>query len=114
MLVVLWIALVVDRGDLDRAVRVHRLHVAEGQFDGHGHERLRAADKPRMGQLFTGAWVRGNFSTTVFNSVVITLIKVPLGLIISAMAAYALSRIRLPAGGRSSCSSCSARCCHSR
>jgi raffinose/stachyose/melibiose transport system permease protein len=47
---------------------------------------------------FTGAWARGNFSTTVFNSVVITLIKVPLGLVISAMAAYALSRIRLPGG----------------
>jgi raffinose/stachyose/melibiose transport system permease protein len=47
---------------------------------------------------FSGAWARGHFSTTVFNSVVITLIKVPLGLIISAMAAYALSRIRLPAG----------------
>jgi raffinose/stachyose/melibiose transport system permease protein len=47
---------------------------------------------------FTGAWTRGNFSTTVFNSAVITIIKVPLGLFISAMAAYALSRIRLPAG----------------
>jgi raffinose/stachyose/melibiose transport system permease protein len=47
---------------------------------------------------FTGAWARGNFSTTVFNSVVITLIKVPLGLIISAMAAYALSRIRMTGG----------------
>jgi raffinose/stachyose/melibiose transport system permease protein len=46
---------------------------------------------------FTGAWARGHFSTTVFNSVVITFIKVPLGLFISAMAAYALSRIRLPA-----------------
>jgi raffinose/stachyose/melibiose transport system permease protein len=45
---------------------------------------------------FTGAWERGHFSTTVFNSVVITFIKVPLGLLISAMAAYALSRIRVP------------------
>ena len=43
-------------------------------------------------------WARGHFSTTVFNSAVITTIKVPLGLLISAMAAYALSRIRLPAG----------------
>ena len=34
----------------------------------------------------------------MFNSAVITIIKVPLGLFISAMAAYALSRIRLPAG----------------
>ena len=47
---------------------------------------------------FAGAWARGHFSTTVFNSAVITTIKVPLGLLISAMAAYALTRIRLPAG----------------
>ena len=33
-----------------------------------------------------------------FNSAVITIVKVPLGLFISAMAAYALNRIRLPAG----------------
>ena len=53
---------------------------------------------------FAGAWARGHFSTTVFNSVVITLIKVPLGLAISAMAAYALSRSAFRADGRSSCS----------
>jgi raffinose/stachyose/melibiose transport system permease protein len=47
---------------------------------------------------YFAAWARGRFSTTVFNSAVITIIKVPLGLFISAMAAYALSRIRLPAG----------------
>ena len=47
---------------------------------------------------YIAAWARGRFSTTVFNSAVITIIKVPLGLFISAMAAYALSRIRLPAG----------------
>lgn len=47
---------------------------------------------------YVGAWARGRFSTTVFNSAVITIIKVPLGLFISAMAAYALSRIRVPAG----------------
>ena len=45
---------------------------------------------------YVAAWARGSFSTTVFNSVVITFIKVPLGLFISAMAAYALSRIRMP------------------
>ncbi|QKV19056.1 carbohydrate ABC transporter permease [Oricola thermophila] len=44
---------------------------------------------------FSGAWVKGNFSTTFFNSVIITVIKVPLGLMISAMAAYALARIKL-------------------
>lgn len=44
---------------------------------------------------FSRAWARGNFSTTFQNSAVITFIKVPLGLMISAMAAYALVRIRL-------------------
>jgi raffinose/stachyose/melibiose transport system permease protein len=47
---------------------------------------------------YVAAWTRGHFNNTVFNSVIITLIKVPLGLFISAMAAYALSRIRLPGG----------------
>jgi raffinose/stachyose/melibiose transport system permease protein len=47
---------------------------------------------------FTGAWQRGRFATTVVNSAVITFIKVPLGILLSAMAAYALSRIKLPGG----------------
>jgi raffinose/stachyose/melibiose transport system permease protein len=42
---------------------------------------------------FVSAWKRGNFSTTAFNGVVITVIKVPLGLFISAMAAYALAKV---------------------
>ena len=42
---------------------------------------------------YVAAWSRGKFSSTVVNSAVITIIKVPLGLAISAMAAYALSRI---------------------
>lgn len=42
---------------------------------------------------YVAAWAKGNFSRTVFNSVLITFIKVPLGLMISAMAAYSLSRI---------------------
>ncbi len=48
---------------------------------------------------YAAAWRRGNFSSTVVNSMVITVIKVPLGLAISAMAAYALSRIEF-AGNR--------------
>jgi raffinose/stachyose/melibiose transport system permease protein len=47
---------------------------------------------------FSGAWARGNFATTFTNSAIITVIKVPLGLMFSAMAAYALARIRLPFG----------------
>lgn len=42
---------------------------------------------------YAAAWERGKFSTTFFNSAIITVIKVPLGLLISAMAAYALARI---------------------
>lgn len=45
-------------------------------------------------QNFAKAWVRGNFSTTMFNSALITVIKVPFGILISAMAAYSLSRIQ--------------------
>ncbi|MEP3046160.1 MAG: carbohydrate ABC transporter permease [Roseibium sp.] len=43
---------------------------------------------------FTKAWAKGNFNETFFNSTFITVIKVPLGLAISAMAAYALAQIR--------------------
>lgn len=47
---------------------------------------------------YAAAWKRGDFSTTTFNSAVISAIKVPLGLFLSAMAAYALSRIKMPFG----------------
>ncbi|WP_159591768.1 carbohydrate ABC transporter permease [Chelativorans xinjiangense] len=46
-------------------------------------------------QNYENAWARGDFSTTFTNSVIITFIKVPLGLFISAMAAYALARMRI-------------------
>lgn len=46
-------------------------------------------------QNFEGAWDNGRFSTTLVNSTIISFVKVPLGLMISAMAAYALARIRL-------------------
>ena len=46
-------------------------------------------------QNYTEAWERGRFDITFFNSAVIALIKVPLGLIISAMAAYALARMEI-------------------
>jgi raffinose/stachyose/melibiose transport system permease protein len=45
---------------------------------------------------YGSAWSRGNFATAFLNSVIITVIKVPLGLILSAMAAYALAKIKLP------------------
>jgi len=51
---------------------------------------------PDLGN-YARAWARGHFNTTMFNSAVITLIKVPLGLAISALAAYALANIRFRA-----------------
>lgn len=45
---------------------------------------------------YAGAWAKGDFSTTAFNGALISIIKVPLGLFLSAMAAYALARIELP------------------
>jgi raffinose/stachyose/melibiose transport system permease protein len=46
-------------------------------------------------QNYADAWSRGNFASSFFNSVIITIIKVPLGLALSAMAAYALAKIKL-------------------
>lgn len=46
-------------------------------------------------QNYADAWSRGNFASSFFNSVIITVIKVPLGLALSAMAAYALAKIKL-------------------
>lgn len=42
---------------------------------------------------YATAWSRGNFDRTFLNSVLVTVIKVPLGLLISAVAAYALARM---------------------
>jgi raffinose/stachyose/melibiose transport system permease protein len=48
-------------------------------------------------QNYASAWDRGHFNTTFRNSVIVTFIKVPIGLAFSAMAAYALARVKLPA-----------------
>jgi raffinose/stachyose/melibiose transport system permease protein len=45
-------------------------------------------------QNFVEAWKTGSFSTTYTNSVIITVVKVPLGLLISALAAYPLAKMR--------------------
>lgn len=45
---------------------------------------------------YVSAWDRGHYNVTFLNSVIITLVKVPLGLALSAMAAYTLARVRLP------------------
>jgi len=47
---------------------------------------------------YARAWTRGSFSTTVLNGTIITLIKVPLGVFLSAMAAYAMARVPMRGG----------------
>ncbi|QCJ00294.1 carbohydrate ABC transporter permease [Agrobacterium larrymoorei] len=47
---------------------------------------------------YSSAWNRGSFARSFVNSVIITIVKVPLGLAISAMAAYALAKMRLKFG----------------
>lgn len=46
---------------------------------------------------YVKAWDRGDFATTVVNSTVIAAIKVPLGLFLSAMAAFALACVPMTA-----------------
>lgn len=60
--------------------------------------RAFALPKDAAWMNFTKAWDLGNFSEAFVNSVIITTVKVPLGLLISAMAAYALARIEMRIG----------------
>ena len=55
-----------------------------------------AAPATPVWENYAFAWETGNFSTTAFNSALISVIKVPLGLFFSAMAAYTLTRIEIP------------------
>ncbi|MCG7209617.1 carbohydrate ABC transporter permease [Streptomyces arenae] len=61
-------------------------------FSGHGTLAL-----PRDWTLsnFGDAWHIGNFSTTYRNSLLITMVKVPLGVLLSALLAYALAKLEL-------------------
>lgn len=45
---------------------------------------------------FVKAWDVGNFSTYFRNSLIVTGLKVPLGILISSLAAYALAKMRFP------------------
>lgn len=47
-------------------------------------------------QNFADAWAIGNFAATYRNSAILALIKVPLGVLISAMMAYAMAKLHLP------------------
>jgi raffinose/stachyose/melibiose transport system permease protein len=49
-------------------------------------------------QNFADAWGVGNFATTYRNSAFLLILKVPLGVLISAMLAFALAKLRLRFG----------------
>lgn len=64
---------------------------AESDFQRHGVFSIPTAI--RWANL-SDAWATGDFGTTYRNSVIITFVKVPLGLLISALAAYPLAKLR--------------------
>lgn len=45
---------------------------------------------------FRDAWSTGDFGTAFTNSALLTLVKVPLGVVLSSLLAYALAKLRLP------------------
>ncbi|MET0521109.1 MAG: carbohydrate ABC transporter permease [Jiangellaceae bacterium] len=47
---------------------------------------------------FADAWNIGNFGTTYRNSMILLILKVPLGVFVSAMLAYALAKLRIRFG----------------
>ncbi|MBM2614782.1 carbohydrate ABC transporter permease [Actinoplanes sp. LDG1-06] len=49
-------------------------------------------------QNFSDAWGIGNFATTYRNSTLLLILKVPLGVFVSAMLAYALAKLRIRFG----------------
>ena len=46
-------------------------------------------------QNFTEAWAIGNFDTTYTNSAILLILKVPIGVLLSAMLAFALAKLRM-------------------
>jgi raffinose/stachyose/melibiose transport system permease protein len=50
------------------------------------------------GQNFADAWRIGNFAVTYRNSAILLLLKVPIGVLVSAMLAFALAKLRIRFG----------------
>jgi raffinose/stachyose/melibiose transport system permease protein len=46
-------------------------------------------------QNFSEAWAIGNFDTTYTNSIILLILKVPIGVLLSAMLAFALAKLRM-------------------
>jgi raffinose/stachyose/melibiose transport system permease protein len=51
--------------------------------------------KQFTGTNFADAWRIGNFATTYRNSAILLMLKVPIGVLLSAMLAFALSKLRI-------------------
>jgi raffinose/stachyose/melibiose transport system permease protein len=49
-------------------------------------------------QNFPKAWDEAHLSTTMVNSLIISFVKVPLGIFVSSLAAFALTRLQVPLG----------------
>ena len=49
-------------------------------------------------QNFSDAWAIGNFGTTYKNSMILLLLKTPIGVLLSAMLAFALAKLRIRFG----------------
>jgi raffinose/stachyose/melibiose transport system permease protein len=65
---------------------------SEADFTQHGAMALPSA---LTLDSFRHAWAIGHFSTIYRNSILITAIKVPIGVFVAALCAYALSKLRL-------------------
>lgn len=94
VLVVLWAALVVAAAIWIAPVAFIVFTSLKSSADVMGTPAFSPPTSPEWAN-YPAAWLSGHFSSTVLNSVVITFVKVPLGLFISAMGAYALSRIEM-------------------
>ena len=77
VLVVLWIALVALAAVWICALRLHHFHVPrKSNATVMGESAFAPPHDVDIGN-YPAAWARGHFSTTVFNSTVITIVKVP-------------------------------------
>ena len=93
-LVTLWVALVLTALIWVVPIVFIVFTSLKSEADIYGRNVFAPPVHPAWGN-YVHAWDRGNFSTTLLNSVLITTIKVPLGIIISAALAYALSQTKL-------------------
>jgi raffinose/stachyose/melibiose transport system permease protein len=82
---------------VDLAVGAASDHCSAAAFDFVANGPLSLPQEWTL-QNFADAWGVGNFATTYRNSAFLLILKVPLGVLISAMLAFALAKLRLRFG----------------